>query len=93
MRSGRWPGEVPTGADKLEATGSLVNPYAVDTGRIHRKTATDQFRASLQCHLDALIEEEEKLARDDRPVDLGAYLIHDYAASLLREIKAWTELS
>jgi hypothetical protein len=49
-----------------------------------RRVGADQFRASLQRHLDALIEEEEGMW-DER-------LIHEYAASLLREVKAWVEV-
>ena len=48
-----------------------------------RKTAaveqsTDQFRTSLLRHIDKLIEEEEIYS-------------HRYAASLLRELRAWVE--
>ncbi len=49
------------------------------------ETAANQFRASLQRHLDALIEEEEGYP--------SANTMHQYAASLLREIKAWVEAS
>ncbi len=72
MRSVKY---APTCPDKQLAV--------LHTAGIHRRVGADQFRASLQRHLDALIEEEE-----DYP---SANTMHQYAASLLREIKAWIE--
>lgn len=60
-------------------------------GKALARQRPDQFRTSLNRHIDKLAEEEEKMARDDKPIDQGAYLIHDYAASLLRELRAWIE--
>jgi hypothetical protein len=51
------------------------------------EATADQFRASLQRHLGTLIEEEEG-GFSDGPI---GSLQHRYAASLLREIKAWIE--
>lgn len=49
--------------------------------------STDQFRASLDRHIDALIEEEQVIARTNDE----SFLVHEYAASLLRELRAWIE--
>ena len=58
----------------------------------------DQFRASLQRHIEKLIEEEE--SHRSSLASLGgnnatvteAVISHRYAASLLREVKAWVEI-
>jgi hypothetical protein len=57
--------------------------------------STDQFRTSLTRHLDALIEEEEGLSEAVMALSdavIPRYNAHAYAASLLREIKAWVEV-
>lgn len=58
--------------------------------------STEQFRTSLQRHIDKLIEEEEGLSanllqRLNSRRTPGPDYVHQYAASLLRELRAWIE--
>jgi len=54
-----------------------------------QKPQPDQFRASLDRHLESLITEEEDAEVQAKSYDSSAAFWHAYTASILRELRAW----
>lgn len=71
-----------------------TNLKSILAGETLARQRPNQFRTSLNRHIDNLIEEEECFSEAVcrlNDASMPRHNAHEYAASLLRELRAWIE--